>query len=103
MTGSAPLDDLPKMYDALISYAQPFEFLFGDWLDEAQEATEASDVVGFKSSRAELINLIGQLMADAVEYMYDHDARRTPALTLVGMLEMTTPATPVALLSSLFT
>ena len=74
MTGSAPLDHLPNMYDALSFYAGPFEFC-GNLLQEACHAMEESDVDRFKRVRAKIINLVSQHMANDIDHLYDHDAQ----------------------------
>jgi hypothetical protein len=74
MTGSAPLDHLPTMYDALDFYAGPFEFC-SDLLQEACHAMEESDVDRFKLVRAKVVEVVSQHMANAIDHLYDHDAQ----------------------------
>lgn len=91
MQGGSPLNHLPKMYDALEDYAEPF-YCYED-LDDAYEAMEDEDVELFKRVREEVIEkvtarmAIGNVttrmadeevaarMADAKGRLFDYDAR----------------------------
>lgn len=74
MTGSAPLDHLPNMYDALILYAGSFDFC-APLLQKACDAMEQSDVDKLKEVRAEIVEMVSQHMTYAFDHLFDHDAR----------------------------
>jgi hypothetical protein len=73
MTGSSPLDHLPKMYEALELYAGPFDCC-EDSLQEACDAMEEDDVDRFKRVREEIITMVTERMSNARNHLFDHDA-----------------------------
>ncbi|KAI1410566.1 hypothetical protein F5Y13DRAFT_167419 [Hypoxylon sp. FL1857] len=74
MTGSAPLDHLPRMYDALVTYAGHFDDC-EDLIQEACNAMEETNVDRFKDARNEAIARVNRYMTDAFDHLFDHDAR----------------------------
>ncbi|KAI0829522.1 hypothetical protein F5Y06DRAFT_282775 [Hypoxylon sp. FL0890] len=74
MTGSAPLDHLPKMYDALALYAKHFDDC-AELLQEACDAIEENNVDRFKDARTKIIEWVTQHMTYAFDHLFDHDAR----------------------------
>jgi hypothetical protein len=83
MQGDSPLNHLPKMYDALAYYGDPFSCCWGD-LDDAYGAMEDGDVELFKRVREEVIEKVtarmvtGEVtarMVDGKERLFDYDAR----------------------------
>ncbi|KAH0564832.1 hypothetical protein GP486_001780 [Trichoglossum hirsutum] len=73
MTGSSPLDHLPKMYEALEFYAGHFDWCENS-LQEACDAMENDDVDRFKHIRAEIITMVTEFMTNARGHLFDHDA-----------------------------
>jgi hypothetical protein len=72
MTGSAPLDYLPSLYDALEEYGGRYSFC-QDSLSEACDAMEAADISRFKAARAEIVKLVSQYMAKCIDTLYSQD------------------------------
>jgi len=72
ITGSAPLDHLPKMYEALKDYADPFDFCVG-LLRQAGDTVEYGDVKQFKNLRAHIVDEIANYMANGTSLLYEHD------------------------------
>lgn len=74
MTGCAPLDNLPKMYEALELYAGPFDFSAA-LLQKAIEAVELGNVQQFKDLRARIVEQVDGHMKESVGRLYDHDGQ----------------------------
>lgn len=73
MTGCAPLDHLPKMYEALVCFADHLDCCQGV-LQDACDAMEDDDVEGFKLLRTEIISIVTDYMENARAHLFDHDA-----------------------------
>jgi|SRR5579862_3948869 len=73
MTGSSPLDHLPKMYEALELYAGHFD-LCEKSLQQACDAMEIDDIDGFKRARTRIITDVTEFMSNAKSHLFDHDA-----------------------------
>lgn len=74
MEGSAPLDYLPKMYQALQSFAGPFDHCEKD-LQKACQAMENCDSEKFKLVREKLIDSVNAHMEFVRAHLFDHDAK----------------------------
>lgn len=74
MTGKEPVDHLPKMYDALQTYAGPFEECEPS-LKEACDAMENDDVEVFKNAREDIVKMVTERMREAEAHLYYHDGK----------------------------
>jgi hypothetical protein len=73
MEGNTPLDHLPNMYDALVSYVGQRNCCRTE-LEEAKEALERFDVAAFKLIRAEIVVKLKWRDGVLFRYLYNHDA-----------------------------
>jgi hypothetical protein len=74
ITGSSPLDHLPKMYDALFFYAGHFDCCDKD-LRKAMEAMEENDIKQFKKARLRVVRKVFYRMEEGAKLLFTHDAR----------------------------
>lgn len=74
MEGSAPLDYLPKMYQALQSFAGPFDHC-EEYLQMACQAMEDCDSERFKHIREMVIDGVDTHMKLVRAHLFDHDAK----------------------------
>ena len=74
MKGATPLDDLPKMCDALHGFAGHITDLRARF-NAAEAAVDAGLVEEFKSIREDLLAKAEVYMADAKARLYDHDRK----------------------------
>ncbi|OAA66905.1 hypothetical protein SPI_01481 [Niveomyces insectorum RCEF 264] len=72
MTGSGPVDDLPKMFEALDVYAGHFEFC-EHLLQQACNAMDHGNVDTFKEVRTKTVEQVTSFMTQALSHLYDHD------------------------------
>ena len=80
MTGCAPLDYLPSLYDALEEYGGRYSFC-QDSLTEACYAMEGGDISRFKAARAEIVKLVSQYMTKCIDDLYAQDGRSSDAVS----------------------
>ena len=74
MEGSAPLNHLPKMYQALQSFAGPFDHC-EKYLQRACQAMEDCDSEKFKHVREMVIDSVDAHMEFVRAHLFDHDAK----------------------------
>ncbi|KAM5346319.1 hypothetical protein ACJ41O_009324 [Fusarium nematophilum] len=74
MTGSAPLDHLPKMYEALELYAGPFDFT-GPLLQEAIDAVEFGEAQELKALMVQILEQVDDYMRGLASRLYEHDGQ----------------------------
>lgn len=74
MEGSAPLDHLPKMYQALQTFARPFGHC-ERYLQRACQAMEDCDSEKFKYVREKVIDSVDAHMGYVRAHLFDHDAK----------------------------